>query len=236
VRDFVLLLIVTGVLLTLSVEIVYLKDVFLTRMNTVFKFYFQAWVLWGVAGAFALYWFAAQGKVGTTVVAGLLIAAGLIYPLLAIPARAGEYGGPATLDGAAHLAISHPDDYAAIEWLNANVTGTPVILETPGGGYEYQGRVSAHTGLPTLLGWSGHENQWRGNSREQDIRRPDIETLYNSTNAVEVFTLLDAYDITYVYVGPVEREPGRYSPAGLAKFNELMQVVYEQGDVTIYSR
>jgi YYY domain-containing protein len=236
-RDFILLLFATGVLLTLSVEYVYLKDHFLVRMNTVFKFYFQAWVLWGVAGAYALAGFIRRGGVVRTAVSAvavLLIIIGLIYPGLAIPKRAAEHGGPPTLDGAAHLAQTHADDYAAITWLNENVDGAPVILEFTGGSYSYAGRVSAHTGLPTVLGWAGHERQWRGEYEEQGQRGPDIETLYTSVDENEVLTLLDKYGISYVYVGPEERS--RYPAAGLVKFSGLMETVYDTGTVTIYRR
>jgi len=235
IRNFALLLFATGALLTLVVEFVYLRDQFGTRMNSVFKFYFQAWVLWAIAGAYALADFVRRGRVGVVIPAALLIAAGLVYPALAIPARAREYGDPPTLDGAAYLAQAQPDDYAAITWLNQNVYGAPVILEAPGDhlrAYVYEGRVSAHTGLPTVLGWAGHEYQWRGNYDEQARREPDIEALYTSVDADEVLTLLDKYDISYVYVGPVER--ARYPAAGLAKFAQLMEIVYDSSTVTIY--
>ena len=232
---FILLLFATGALLILAVEFVYLRDHFGNRMNTVFKFYFQAWVLWAIAGAYALTGFIRRRRVGVVIVAALLIVAGLIYPALAIPARAREYGGPPTLDGAAYLAQTQPDDYAAIAWLNENVIGAPVILEAPGDqfkAYVYESRVSAHTGLPTPLGWGGHEHQWRGDYDEPARREPDIETIYTSVDASEVLTLLDKYDINYVYVGPVER--ARYPAAGLVKFAQLMETVYDTGTVTIY--
>jgi YYY domain-containing protein len=232
IHNFVLLLFATGALLTLSVEYVFLRDVFLTRMNTVFKFYFQAWVMWGIAGAYALVSLFRRGRVGAVAVAALLTVSALVYPVMAIPARASEHGDPRTLDGAAYLAETHPDDYAAIAWLNENVRGAPVILEAPGGSYSYEGRVSAHTGLPTLLGWAGHEHQWRGSYDEQALREPDIETMYTSVDPAEVLALLDTYSISYVYVGPLERT--RYPAAGLAKFAGLMDVVYDTGAVTIY--
>ena len=233
---FVLLLFATGALLTLGVEGVYLRDNFGTRMNTIFKFYFQAWVMWGVAAAYALATFFRRGRV-VAVVAALLVAAGFVYPVLAIPARAAESGASHTLDGAAYLAKAQPDDYLAIAWLNENVRGAPVILEAPGDhfqAYVYEGRVSAHTGLPTLLGWAGHEHQWRGNYDEQGRREPDVETLYTSVDPDQVLALVDKYDISYVYVGPVER--ARYPASGLAKFAGLMRVVYQTPEVTIYER
>ena len=78
------------------------------------------------------------------------------------------------------------------------------------------------------------EHQWRGSGDEQALREPDIETLYTSVDPDEVLTLLDKYGISYVYVGPLERE--RYPAPGLAKFAEVMQVVYDIGPVTIYRR
>lgn len=235
-ESFVLLLIIVGALLTFSVEYVYLRDHFGTRMNTVFKFYFQAWVMWGIAGAYALTGLLHRNK-WLSAVALVFIAAGLVYPVLAIPARAKEYGSPPTLDGSAYLAQTNAEDYAAILWLNEHVQGAPVILEAPGDRYKayvYEARVSAHTGLPTLLGWGGHEHQWRGNYDEQGRREPDIEMLYTSTNLEEVRRLLDKYNIRYVYVGPVER--ARYPAAGLAKFDLLLRRVYESGSVIIYER
>jgi YYY domain-containing protein len=237
VRDFVMLLVAVATLLVLSVEFVYLHDQFGTRMNTIFKFYFQAWVLWAVAGAFGFVSLTRRrGAIRACVVAVTLplVLAGLLFPALAIPKRIAEYGAPPTLDGAEYLSRSHTADYLAIAWLNENVVDAPVILETPGGGYEYEGRVSAHTGLPTVLGWAGHEWQWRGSLDEQNMRKPDIETIYSSVRSEEVLPLLDKYDISYVYVGPVERMT--YPAEGLAKFDSLMQVAYQSKDVTIYVR
>jgi YYY domain-containing protein len=246
--QFVLLCVVAGLLLTLSVEFFYLIDNFQVRMNTIFKFYFQAWVLMAMASAFALYWLSTGGGgVASTAkqggwlrrsfVAGfwLLFAMGIVYPLLGNYARAGGFDHAPNLDGTAYLAQSQPDDYAAVNWLNENVKGAPVILEAPGSGgssYVYEGRVSALTGLPTLLGWAGHEGQWRGNYDVQNSRTPDIETLYNTRDPQAALALLEKYDVSYVYVGPLERS--EYDPRGLEKFDRIMDVVYQQGGVTIY--
>jgi len=238
--QFALLCAVVGLLLTLSVEYVYLVDNFRARMNTIFKFYFQAWVLMGLAGAFALYRLHRERsrlRRAFQIAFWSLFAMGMVYPLLGNISRAGSFAHPPNLDGTAYLAQSQPEDYAAIAWLNENVDDAPVILEAPGTGgssYVYEGRVSALTGLPTLLGWAGHEGQWRGSYEVQHAREPDIETIYNTLDPQTALTLMDKYDITYVYVGPLERS--KYDPRGLEKFARFMDVVYENEGVTIYKR
>jgi uncharacterized membrane protein len=110
-----------------------------------------------------------------------------------------------------------------------------VILEAPGQSYHAeQSRVSAFTGLPTVLGWGGHELQWRGNYDEAGRREPDIRKIYTSRNDQETLTLLDKYAISYVYVGPTER--GMFPVASLQKFDTLMDVAFTQGNVTLYRR
>jgi YYY domain-containing protein len=242
--QFVLLCAVAGLLLTLSVEFFYLSDVFKVRANTIFKFYFQAWVLMAIASAFAIYWLGRRKswlRLAFQLGFWVLFAMGMVYPMLGNISRAGnferagEWDHRPTLDGTAYLAVGQADDYDAIAWLNENVEGAPIILEKPGTGgssYVYEGRVSALTGLPTLLGWAGHENQWRGNYDIQGVREPDILEIYNTLDPQAALTLLDEYDITYVYVGPLERS--EYDPRALEKFGRFMDVVYENDGVTIY--
>jgi len=240
---FPLLLVLLGALLTLAPEFVFLKDVFYNRMNTVFKFYFQAWVLWSLAGS----WWLGQTvadlrarrahrvKPAALGLALLLIGVGLVYTVLAVPQRAREHGTPWTLDGMAWLRLQHPDDWEAIHWLNENVTGTPVIVEAPGanhGSYRYEGRVSALTGLPTVLGWAGHQRQWRGTYDEQAAREQALQRLFTTTSLEVVADILARYEVRYIYVGPVER--ALYTPAGLDKFAERYPVVFRNAGVVIY--
>ena len=166
-----------------------------------------------------------------------LALAGLIYPILSIPSKVAYYEDEPQLDGMKWLSEVYPGDYAAIRWLQANVPGEAVILEVPGdryAAYDYVGRVSALTGLATLLGWGNHEHQWRGSYELPARREPDIEALFNGLDLSRTTALLDQYDITYVYVGTLERK--RYRADGLAKFEHLMEAVYRQGDVVIYRR
>ncbi len=169
---FAMLLIFAGIGLTLLVEFVFLHDSFSARMNTIFKFYYQGWVMMGLASAFALWWLGTRLKtpIGRTLVlagAIIVIGAGMIYPLMAIPTRAGEFSGEPNLDGASGIAQAHPDDWAAIEWLRQNAIegdgSVPVILEAPGRSYDLR---RPHQRLHRLPGSVG-----LGNSREPVARQ-----------------------------------------------------------------
>ncbi|HNR96235.1 MAG TPA: DUF2298 domain-containing protein [Anaerolineae bacterium] len=237
----------TGFLLTLAVEFVYLRDSFGTRMNTVFKFYYQAWLLFALASAYGCYHLLGRPSIapstGKTVARGvwaaalvLLISASLVYPLLGVPSKAGDFKGKPTLDGMAFIEGFRADDYAAMLWLQKNVSGSAHIVESTGGSYTETAWVSAFTGLPTVLGWDFHEHQWRGNSTEANLRRPLIEQIYQGTDREQVLSILDKYDIEYVYLGPVERSKFNLPPNVDERLGRFLDKVFEQGSVSIYRR
>ena len=233
---FVLLLIFTGVLLTLGPEFVYLRDNFGLRINTIFKFYYQTWVMFGVAALFALdyLWHRARTS-GIVAAAGyaLLLAGALLFPLYAVNSRAQEYAEPPTLNGMAQLSVYNPDEYDAIMWLRENVSGPAVILEAVGGQYSNFGRISAHTGLPTVLGWAGHEYQWRGSSTpEPGLRTPAVQQVYAEPDWEQTAEILDRYNVQFVYLGPLEI--ATYGSEGLDKLASRLAVAYANNSVTIY--
>jgi YYY domain-containing protein len=257
--SFVYLLIFTGLALTLIVEFLYLRDSFGVRMNTVFKFYYQAWVMLGCASAYGIWWLLDRlekpaGRVLFSIAATLFIGLGLVYTIMAIPSRAGDFKGPADLDGSSSIAMSHPDDWAAIQWLDANaeqglpVGSVPVILEAPsvppwGGSYTYEGRISAFSGFSTVLGWAIHESQWRGNYDEQGLREPDVATIYTTSDGQVALDLLHKWDVSYVILGSSEltyiqnvcnQLQGCTISTALKKFDLVLQPVFNQGQVTIY--
>jgi YYY domain-containing protein len=243
---FVLLLAFTGCLLTFGVEFVYLRDQFGTRMNTVFKFYFQAWTLFSIASAYAVFYIAQRlrgiARDAWFFAFMVLFGASVIYPALAIPSRANDFAKPPTLDGIAWIREYNPDDYAAIQWLSANAPRGVVVLEAPGGEYSYGNRISMATGLPTVLGWAGHESQWRGNSKffKDDAagidRAADVQRIYQTTDLKETLTYLDKYAIKFVVVGQTERTMYGLTRTQIEKFGRVMALVFENGETRIYRR
>jgi uncharacterized membrane protein len=238
VQVFVLVLLGIGTLLILGPEFLYLRDQFGTRMNTVFKFYFTAWILWGLAAAYATFELFQKPEkkwimMKTVVILPLIVS--MVYPVLGTWTKTQGFRPAAgyNLDGTAYLAQVSASDQEAIAWVKNHLPiGT--IVEAVGGSYSYYGRVSTHTGFPTVLGWPGHESQWRGGAIEQGSRGEDVRLLYQTRNWNEAAPILERYDVDYIYVGELERRT--YTPVYEQKFEVFMERVYQQGDVVIYAR
>jgi YYY domain-containing protein len=276
---YVWLLVGLAAALVGAAELVYLRDVFdggsAFRMNTVFKLYYQAWLLLGVAGGPALAWLWARvapalarawapplapaagspiraamlrwsgwsGTLAWVLALLALLGAAAIYPVQASAARTANFSLPGSLDGTAFMAgdpLNH-GDAAAIAWLNdpAHVAADATIVEASGGEYTHFDRVSAFTGLPTVLGWFGHEVQWRvnwltrpGNTGELERRKAAVDQIYTSADPAVVGELLRRYHVRYIYVGAAERQ--QYPSVDMDRFAGLLQVVYRGAAVTIY--
>jgi YYY domain-containing protein len=190
-----------------------------------------------------LRWAAAGGTLLWVAALVALLGAALVFPVQASAVRTSDFTLPHSLDGTAFMANEplNVSDAAAIAWLNdpAHVAGNPVVLEATGNEYSPYGRVSAFTGLPTILGWAGHEWQWRANWLLQpahtgliERRQADIDQMYTNSDTHVVLALLARYHIRYVYVGAAER--AKYPGTNLERFTLFLRVIYRQAGVTIY--
>ncbi|MFW6125568.1 MAG: DUF2298 domain-containing protein [Chloroflexota bacterium] len=241
---FALFLMFVAFLLITGCELFYVSDVFGNRMNTVFRFYYQAWVMLAVGSAFGIHYVYRHMKASTVVrrvaKAGwwaflvLLIGCSLVYSFAATWSKTDAFSRSPTLDGLAWLDPGHAEELEAINWLNANVTGALVIVESPGNCYTDHSRISASTGLPTVLGWEHHEWVWRGSSEQFAGRRADVDAIYRSEDEDEIMSLLKKYDVTYVYYGRLEEE--MYGSEVKYKFTDFMDIVFENEGVVIYRR
>jgi YYY domain-containing protein len=240
---FVMLLLFTGFLLLMGLELFYIRDPHgIRRMNTMFKFYYQVWVFMAIASAFGLYWVASRwrpmalvGKLARAswwVVCVVLIASSLLYPIAATISFIHHETYEPTLNGLAFLEKWEPSEYEAIEWLNREVDGAPVIVEaSKDEGFEAF-RISSRTGLPTILGSPGRERLWRGSDILFRGRVEDIDRIYQNEDIGEVQKLLEKYGVTYVYVGARERE--QYGGVVGERFAMFMDVAFKNEGVTIF--
>ena len=234
--SFVFLLILLGGLLVLAPEFVFLRDVFSSRLNTVFKFYYQAWMLWSIAAAFAAAVLLRElrGLWSGVFLVGLVLLLGmsLTYPALALPNKTNNFKPTfgLTLDDFTRIERNYPDEAAAILWLRSAPDG--VIAEAIGGSYTGYARISEYTGLPTVLGWPGHEDQWRGSSAPQGSRQDDIAQLYSTPNWETARDVIQKYHIRYIYIGDLERTT---YPVDEEKFQQNLVRVFQKGGVSIYA-
>ena len=203
--------------LILIPELVYVRDIYENgnaRANTMFKLTYQAYILFAMT-------------MGYGIVRMLVLAQKKVFKIFSVIGLVllcwtfGYFGKSVTswfgnvwevsrykgLNAVSFLENGVPEDASAIRWLKNNVKGTAVVLEAPGDSYkDYDNRVSAMTGLPTVLGWYVHEWLWRNDTDDLNTKRTEIETIYTSSDKELVKELLDKYDISYIFVGSCERE------------------------------
>ncbi len=231
---FILIVVLLGAGLVIFPEFFYLRDQFGWRINTIFKFYFQAWILWAISAAFASVYLWKTVKRLPRFLFGVLwcsiLLMGLAYPFFGVRMKfSGLNFQNFSLNGARHIEINSPDEMKAINWLVQAPDG--VILEAVGGSYTGYARISTYTGLPTVLGWPGHESQWRGGYQEMGSRETDVRQIYQSTDWYQTLELLRQYHIRYVYIGSIEENTYRVSRE---KFEANLDPVFSSGNVIIY--
>ncbi len=236
VNSFVLLLVLLGCGLVVAPEFFYLRDQFGGRMNTIFKFYYQTWVVWSLAASYAVavLFTALQSRwkwlLRVAILAVILM--GLAYPVFGVWNKTGKFNTAGmTLDGNAHLERYNPEELEAIRWLRAAPLGT--VVEAIGGSYDWAyARVSALTGQPAVLGWPGHESQWRGGDALFAGRSEDVQTIYRSRDWNATLALLRKYNVRYIFVGQAERVA--YGDLQTGKFDANLKPVFQNAGATIY--
>ncbi|MBA3948112.1 MAG: hypothetical protein H0X37_26630 [Herpetosiphonaceae bacterium] len=242
-RSAALLLLALGAMVVWGTDLVYIRDVFDSRMNTIFKFFYQVWLVWGTASGIALWFLLRRVRARTLVWAvpfGVLLLGSSFYLFLAPNWHPVE----ATLNGLAYLDFDRAAEVKAMNWIRGNTASDAVILEAPGDGYNSPfGAVSMSTGRPTVIAWLGHEQQWRGGQADVysqlAVRQQETTKIFTTPDRAVAQPLLDKYHVDYVYVGRNERDfaaTNNAPPATLTKFGDFMQKVYDADGVTIYKK
>jgi uncharacterized membrane protein len=243
--------------LSITVELVYVRDVFNNRMNTLFKFYYQTWTLYaiGIGIAIVVLWnFAPHQswqRAALAIVSVLAIFAGVSYPVVATNQWTDHFGNWQGLDGLAYAIPEEADDVAAIRWLGQHAQPGDVVLEAAGCAYRPfnrlpYNRVSAFTGVPTVIGWGdNHQRQWR--SGEPGLletipqRQDDVAAMYANPQS----PLIQSYGVDWLFIGDYEagvldpdcRTAGPYSGLDAPGYpGQGWEEAFRSGNTRIYRR
>lgn len=257
-------LFIAGSLLLMLCEFFYIHDFYTSRMNTIFKAYYQVWTLWGLGAALSICFLlsnsAAVPKLGTrrTLFAGAVtvsVVLGMPGPVTTVNQWFNLYNPThawAGLDGSKFVGEIDPDELAGIDFVADNANDDSTILEAPGCSYYPYGsipfdRVSIFTGVPTVIGWyTTHEPLWRGGDSAwlADINQRVEEAREFYGNPTQNF--VDQYDVDFVYYGIYEAGEGESEQCpqatALPKPTDAQMSaigftqVFQQGDVTIWQR
>lgn len=256
-KRVVLVLVTFGLLLTLMVEVIVLVGD-IGRMNTVFKFYLQAWTLFSIGAAASLGWLLLDSprwlpswRTAWQVAVIILVFSTGLYPLLGGLAKVKDRispEAPYTLDGMKYMQYAFYEDlgvkmdlsqdYRAILWFLENVSGSPAIIEGNMVEYHWGNRFTIYTGLPNVIGWNWHQRQQRARAPEYVIpeRINDVAEFYLTPDIERAQQILGKYDVKYIVVGQLER--ALYPGGGLEKFElydgSLWDEVFRDGDTVIY--
>lgn len=258
---FAIYMITLGLILLILPEIFYLKDIFYKanppyfRANTVFKLYYEAWILFALVTGYVI------ARINSTfhlkdilkrtilvlgvwnLVALLFLAGIFAYTYQAInegylninPKSPTEINqtcianictAPFTTDdGTVYIQQQYPDDYAMLTWLNSHANPNSVLAEAVGDSYTYYARISANTGLAAVLGWPNHEYQWRNTYVYSSERITDMFNLYNADSVTQAQEIIQKYGIDYIIVGGQE----------LLKYPDINEPVLKQTGSIVFT-
>ncbi len=231
---FVSLMMLIAAALVIFPEFFYLRDLFGTRMNTIFKFYYQAWILFGLSASYAvidlLEGLKPAAKAAFAVPMTLLFACAMIYPYFCVTGKVQSASNRTivTLDGANYLKRTRAD-WEALRWLEDAEPG--VVLEKVGSSYGSDNLMSTFGGLQAVLGPAGHESQWRGGYNEIGSRADDVQTIYETRSWETAKELIDKYNVRYVYIGTSEKSAYNIQSQ---KFDRNLTLVYDSDGCQIY--
>ena len=229
--------------LVLIPELVYVRDIYENgnaRANTMFKLTYQAYIMFGMTMIYAIFRLLIIGK---NKILKVLAFIGLFFFVWtcgyfgnSVHSWFGEVWKPSQykgLNATAFLETDFPEDVNGIRWLKENISDAPVVLEANGDSYSEYERVSAMTGLPTIMGWYVHEWLWRGNLSDLNAKIEEIQEIYTSTDETRVKELLEEYNVSYIFVGSCERN--KY---GADMNNDLLkslgEVVFQDSEYPTY--
>ncbi len=239
---FTVIMTLYALFLVIVPQMISLNDIYFklnppyARANTVFKIWYQSWIIYSLITPICLILFYEnfKNKIFKWLFGSVLLFFTFYvfkYPVISVKYIVGPDYQNNGLDGASYLYPEYMDEWKMIAWINNNIKGQPVVLEAHGDSYTMNSLISSYTGLPTLVGWASHELGWRGDWDPIANRMGDVEKMYKSESAEEVYTLYKKYKVKYVAI--TYRELEQYGPFQNKGFLRLTKPIYQSGDAVL---
>jgi uncharacterized membrane protein len=195
-------------------ELAFVKDIYrheFRRANTMFKFAFVAQPL-SIIASVALIAFLIQSRQRLTKLVGLVLA----LPVCAVMVYADALyrdrlltlsDAGWSLDGLRFVKTKLPGEQSVIAYLQQlPVASNATLIEADGDSYSLAGRLSAMTGVPSVLGWYTHEWLWRGDKEVVEKRKQDVAAFYSASVPSHACEIASKYGVTHFMIGAVERD------------------------------
>lgn len=233
--SYYLLLFTAFILLFLS-ELFYVKDIFGNRMNTIFKFHYQVWIVFSITSGITLKFLLQYNLRNITriilSISLLILATSNIYFVTAsYLTKIKESSNSNPNLSSINQLENDTNKYELIKYLMLNSNHNDVLIETQGKSYTHDSQISSESRIPTILGWVGHQLQWRSNHNDIYNREKDIDTFYISNDSQEIINIINKYSITMIILGPNEIE--KYNINSLDKFLDISEIIYKNNDYTL---
>jgi len=225
-----------SILLTMFSEFFYFKDIYPAhfRANTMFKLGYQAYIMMGLLSGVVIVYIFKQAsylskitKVIIFVILLPMLSLILVYYQYALPSYFGDLKFR-ILDGSAWIKNQYPDSYQIIKKLNKLKAHFPSanIVEAHGDSYTDYNLISAHTGLPTIIGWPVHEWLWRGSYEKVRPRAEEVKLIYEGQekNLNQINKILKKYQVKFIVVAELEKN--KYPLLNFQKFYKIAKPVF----------
>lgn len=197
--------------LVISPEIIFILDIYgleNARFNTMFKFTYQAYILFGILVGIAAGVIAIRMYSGMVVILTVSILMST-YMFHAINDWMGNIFEPEYRKGISAIeSLRQVEGFdfelAAMDIINEDKRKLINIVEAAGNSYQHESTLSVLTGTCTTVGWFVHEWMWRNDSNAVAIRSDEVRMFYECADENYCRKFIEKYDIDYIFTGEME--------------------------------
>ena len=188
-------IIITSCLILIAVENFRVIDLFDNRMNTVFKSYFQVWILVSLFAPMLmakLNLFQNSKNKSITVFFIAIFTISFVQFSSNIYYSTDKFIFKKTLNSSEFIEDYHEGALNVVDWISTNTKKEDIIFYEVGNDYEISSFFSSLTGRSTPIGWPGHQKQW---GRDPDEINSRVNDLRDYGDNLEI---LNKYNVNYL--------------------------------------